>query len=236
MKKRTSPRSRPALCAATILAGGFAFSGEADAVTLLSENFEGASNTFAMPTYAYSSGYTLANGLTPAGGLLYAHGGAGIGGAVSTNTFSAASNPVSLLSGGFTAADVDSGGIIYNFYAQFSSYHGQVDYATVTARFLNASNATISSVDLGGQAFTAALTPAGDVNKIWAADTRSALVPVGARTVSFFVSDTKSAGGGNIDGYLDNVNFSVDRVPEAGSAVLSVAALGLLMGRRRRQS
>lgn len=234
MKKRTSLRSSTVLCAATILAGGFAFTGEADAVTLLSENFEGSTNTFAMPTYAYSASYTAANGLTPAGGLQYAHGGAGIGGAVSTNTFSAASNPVSLVTGGFTGADLDGGGVIYNFYAQFSSYHGQMDYATVTATFLDAGNATISNVDLGGQAFTAALTPGGEANKNWAADTRSALVPVGARAVSFLVSDTKSAPGGNIDGYLDNVNFSIDRVPEAGSSALSVAALGLLVSRRRR--
>ncbi|MES2708470.1 MAG: hypothetical protein V4726_17895 [Verrucomicrobiota bacterium] len=238
MKKRSLTRtrrslSRPVLCTAGILTGAFAFSGEAEAATLLSENFEGAANVFAMPTYAYSGNYTAANGLTPAGGLKYGHGGAGANGSVSTNTFSAAGNPVSLLADGITGAAVDAGGISYNFYAQFSSYLSQVDYAQVTATFLNGSSGVISSLDLGGQAFTAALTPAGNVNKDWLADSRAGLVPVGARSVTFTVTATKSAGGVNIDGYLDNVQFSVNPVPEPTAAVLALGALSLGWRRRR---
>lgn len=234
LRQSRRTRTRPALCAAAILTGAFAFTGEAEAVTLLSENFEGATNVFSMPTYAYSAGYTAANTLTPSGGANYAHGGAGTNGAVSTNTYSATGNPVSLISGDVTAAAVDASGVAFNFYAQFSTYLGQVDYAQVTVTFLNGSNTAISSVSLGGEAFTAALTPAGSAAKNWAADTSTGLVPAGARSVSFTVSETKSAGGTNIDGYLDNVQFSASPVPEPSATALALGTLALAARRRRR--
>jgi hypothetical protein len=236
-RRRSSRRPlssvRPAICAAAILTGAFAFAGEAQAVTLLTENFEGATNVFGMPTYAYSDGYTAAHALTPASGLKYAHGGAGTNGAVSTNSYSAAANPVSLIGSGITASAVDAGAISYNFYAQFSTYKDQADFAQVTVSFLNASNTVISSVSLGGQAFTAALTPSGNVVKEWKADTSSGLIPTGARSVSFAVTETKTPGGTNIDGYLDNVQFSANPVPEPSAAVLALGAMGLAWRRRR---
>lgn len=225
--------ARPAICAAAILTGAFAFTGEAQAVTVMTEDFEGATNVFGMPTYAYSAGYTAAHSLTPASGAKYAHGGAGTNGAVSTNSYSATGNPVSLISGDVTALALDAGGISYNFYAQFSTYKDQADFAQVTVTFLNASNTAISSVSLGGQAFTTALTPSGNVVKEWKADTSSGLIPAGARSVSFAVTETKSAGGTNIDGYLDNVQFSASPVPEPSAAVLALGALGLAWRRRR---
>src|SRR5262245_14729108 len=87
-----------------ILAGAFSFAGSVGAATLFSENFEGVSNIFSAPTYAYSMNYTLANGL--GGGLKYMHGGPGVTGSVSTSIFAASTSPVSLLTGGITGAAI----------------------------------------------------------------------------------------------------------------------------------
>jgi len=57
------------------------------AVTILSENFEGAGNVFGAGTYNYAQGYTMPNLLVPGGGAKYMNGGTGTTGSVSTNNF-----------------------------------------------------------------------------------------------------------------------------------------------------
>src|SRR5262245_26196176 len=105
MRKRGASTS---VCSGlAILAGSLTFMGSAQTVTLLNEGFEGASNAFSTGTYNYAQNYTMPNLLTPGGGLKYGKGGAGITGAVSTNMFSAGS--LSLLSGGITGGQIDSG-------------------------------------------------------------------------------------------------------------------------------
>src|SRR5207249_9282762 len=139
-----------------ILAGSLSFMGSAQAVTLLSEDFEGAVNVFGAGTYNYAQNYTMPNLLSPGGGLKYMKGGAGINGSVSTNTFSA--GPLSLLSGGITGAQIDGGLISYNLYSQFSTYLFQGDYATLFVQFRDAGSSPIGApLSLGGAAFTAAL-------------------------------------------------------------------------------
>src|SRR4249919_1004343 len=100
MRKRKRAVPTSACSGLAILAGSLTFMGSAQAATILSENFEGASNLFGGTTYNYAQNYTMPNLLTPAGGLKYMNGGAGITGQVSTNNFSAGA--LSLLSGGVT--------------------------------------------------------------------------------------------------------------------------------------
>src|SRR5438874_6483107 len=95
-RKRKGAISTSACSGLAILAGSLTFMGSAQAATILSENFEGASNVFGAGTYNYAQNYTMPNLLTPGGGLQYLRGGAGITGQVSTNTFSAGT--LSLLS------------------------------------------------------------------------------------------------------------------------------------------
>jgi hypothetical protein len=228
----------PVCSGLAILAGSFSFIGDAHAVTLLSEGFEGAVNVFGTGTYNYSANYTLPNLLTPGGGLQYMKGGPGINGAVSTNTFSVGA--INLLTGGITGGDIDGGTIGYNIYAQFSSYLTQGDYATLAVQFLDAASSPLgSSLRIGGDAFTAAL-PTGAIGsytdaKAWGADSLAGIVPLGARFATVQIIDVKTAGGTAIDGYMDNITFTIDPVPEPSSVALLALGGGLaLLGRRRR--
>ena len=195
MKKRSV--IKPVCSGLAILAGSFSFIGEAQSVTLLSEDFEGGSNLFGAGTYTYAANYTLANLLLPGGGLQYMKGGAGITGSVSTNIFTATGSPLSLLTGGITGTAIDGGSIGYNIYGQFSSYLTQGDYATLTVQFLDAGSTPLGSLlQIGGQAFTAAL-PTGAIGsytdaKSWGADSLAGIVPAGARFANVQIIEIKS--------------------------------------------
>jgi hypothetical protein len=210
--------------------------GSAQAATILSENFEGGVNVFGAGTYTYAQNYTMANLLTPGGGLRYMNGGAGVPGQVSTNTFSAGS--LSLLSGGIGAAQIDSGQISYNLYSQFSTYRFQGDYATLFVQFLDgSSNPTGPLLSLGGSAFTSALGSGNNGSypdaRNWGADSLLGIVPIGARFANVYIQEIKTAGGTAIDGYVDNVNFALS-IPEPGVAGLLALGGGLLALNRRR--
>ena len=219
-----------------ILAGSVSFMGPAQAVTLFSENFEGASNQFSVPTYGYALNYTLANGLFPGGGANYMHGGPGISGSPSTTIFTATGSPLSHLAGGITGTQIDSGIIGNNFYAQFSTYLGQNDNGTLSVQFLDGgSNPLGSALQIGGAAFVSALGSGAGGLRDWGADSLSGIVPLGSRFAAIQVFETKTAGGTIIDGYMDNINFSISVVPEPG--VLGLLALGgglVALARRRR--
>lgn len=212
--------------------------GTAQAVTLISEDFEGAANVFGTGTYAYASNYTLANLLTPGGGLQYMKGGAGTTGAVSTNIFSAG-GPINLLTGGITGAQIDGGSVGYNLYAQFSSYRTQGDNATLSVQFLDAASSPLgASLQIGGAAFAAAL-PTGAIGnytdaKAWGADSLAGIVPLGARFANVQIFAVKTAGGTAIDGYMDNVSFTI-AVPEPSSVALLALGGGLAALARRRR-
>jgi len=221
-----------------ILAGSLTFMGSAQAATILSEGFEGASNAFGATTYNYAQNYTMPNLLFPCGGLRYMNGGAGVTGAVSTNTFSAGS--ISLLTGGITASQIDGGSISYNLYSQFSTYRVQGDYATLFVQFRDASSNPIgSALTLGGAAFTAALGSGNNGSypdaRDWGADSLLGIVPNGARSMSVFIQEVKVPTGTAIDGYVDNVNISLIAVPEPGVGALFALGGGLLALSRRRR-
>ena len=218
-----------------ILAGAFSFAGSIGAATLLSENFDGAGNLFSAPTYAYSLNYTLANLLTPGGGLKYMHGGNGANGSVSTNFFTASTSPLSLLTGGITAGAIDASSVSYDLYAQFSSYRAQGDYGTVRVRFLDGTSTPLGSyITVGSSALVSSLGTGVDGSRAWAADSTTGLVPVGARFAQLDIQEVKGPEGVVIDAYVDNVNFNIV-VPEPNpSALLALGGSLLWFVRRRR--
>jgi hypothetical protein len=221
-----------------ILAGSLTFMGTADAASIVSENFEGQSNVFGAGVYNYSQNYTMPNLLTPGGGLNYMKGGAGITGQVSTNFFSTGN--LSLLSGGITGAQIDGGTISYNLYSQFSTYRLQGDYATLFVQFFDAGSSPLGGrFSIGGAAFTAALGSGNNGSypdaRDWGADSLAGLVPAGARFAALSIEAVKAPVGTAIDGYLDNVSFSISTVPEPGAlGFLGLGAGVAAMLRRRR--
>lgn len=220
-----------------ILAGSLTFMGSAQTVTLLNEGFEGASNVFGATTYNYAQNYTMPNLLTPVGGLKYMKGGAGITGSASTNIFS--TGPLSLVTGGITAGQIDSGSINYNLYSQFSTYRLQGDYATVRVQFLDAGSSPLGGpLSLGGAAFTAALGSGNNGSypdaRDWGADFLAGIVPAGARSATITIEAVKVPAGTAIDGYVDNLNIVIG-VPEPGVAGLFALGGGLLALTRRRR-
>jgi hypothetical protein len=238
MRKRKRAVPTSACSGLAILAGSLTFMGSAQAATILSETFEGAANLFGASTYNYAQNYTMPNLLSPGGGLKYMRGGAGITGQISTNTFSAGS--LSLLSGGILASQIDAGQISYNLYSQFSTYRLQNDYATLFVQFLNGSSNPIGSLlSLGGSAFTSALGSGNNGTypdaRNWGADSLLGIVPTGARSANVYIQDVKIASGTAIDGYVDNVSFTLTVVPEPGVASLLALGGGLLALKRRRR-
>jgi hypothetical protein len=145
-----------------------------------------------------------------------------------------------LLTGGITGAQIDGGSISYNLYSQFSTYRSQGDYAALFVQFLGGSSNPIgSALTVGGAAFTAALGSGNNGSytdaRDWGADSLLGIVPSGARFVSVFIQEVKVPGGTAIDGYVDNVNFSITTVPEPGVGALFALGGGLLALRRRRR-
>jgi hypothetical protein len=230
----------PVCSGLAILAGSFSFMGNAQAVTLLSENFEGAGNVFGATTYNYAQNYTMPNLLVPGGGLKYMNGGAGINGSVSTNTFTATGSPLSLLTGGITGGQIDGGLVSYNLYAQFSTYRLQGDYSGLTLQFLDSSSNPVGSLlQIGGSLFTSLLGSGNNGSyadaRDWGADSLAGLVPSGARSAAIQIFAVKVPAGGAIDGYVDNVNITIASVPEPGSMALLAIGGGLAAWARRRR-
>jgi hypothetical protein len=235
LKRRVSTSVSSGLA---ILAGALSFTGSAQNVVLVNEGFEGATNLFSAGTYNYSQNYTMPNLLSPAGGLVYMKGGAGVTGQVSENLYPLT---VNLVSGGITGSQIDAGSVRYNLYSQFSTYRQQTDFAELRVQFLNAANGTLGTqLTIGGAAFTAALGTGNNGTYTdahnWGADSLSGLVPPGARSATVTIRAVKEAGGTAIDGYVDNVLVSLNVVPEPGLAALVAMGGGLLLtGRKRRR-
>ena len=99
------------------------------------------------------------------------------------------------------ASTVDAGRARYAFSAYIGGFAGQRDYATVSATFLNASNARLSAVMLGP------VTNVGRNNMtgVWARGA-AGQVPKGTRTIRVKAVSTRFEGASN-DGYTDNISL-----------------------------
>lgn len=202
----------------SILAGGLSFVGSASAIDIVIDgSYESSTNSLSgvvgvggndtagidggwthFSSYAYSAGYTQAG---PAGsGQVYLrpyNSGGGSSTVMQTNSLTRA----------ISTAQIDGSQGQYTLSAWFSTYHGQNDYSDLFLQFLDTSFAPIGSqVQIGGQAFVTAL-PGGSGNRAWGQDTKTGLVPPGARYAS--ITTIAHALAGSPDGYVDLVSLDV---------------------------
>jgi hypothetical protein len=226
----------------SVLAGGLAFIGSADATELIMDgSFEntaassaatvrtgGAANpgtnggwsTFS--TYLYSTQYTMPGPSGSGAAFLrpYPPGTLGV-----TQSSQVVTQLVSLTATTTLTPDkIDSGAGRYNMSAWFSSYLTQGDYSDLTLEFLDSANAVIGEpIAMGGSDFILNLLT--DVNpkyndaKVWGQDVRDGTIPNGARLALIRIAST---GTGAPDGYVDLVSLDVADVA-IGTPVVSSA-------------
>jgi MYXO-CTERM domain-containing protein len=128
---------------------------------------------------------------------------------------------------GATGSAISAGLARYNLGAFMSSYLNDNDKANVHVDFMNAGGTSL------GTAAISDLDPGA--NNVWSLNSLNGIVPVGTASVRMSLFGTPVNGGA--DGYIDNVVFSISRVPEPTAAALAgmgLAAVGLGCGRRRR--
>lgn len=226
----------------SVLAGGLAFVGTADATELIIDgNFEnttasskpivkvggkanpgigGGWSTFS--TYLYSTLYTMPGPANSGIQFLrpYPSGTYGI-----SQSSQSMTQLVSLTaSTTLTPAKIDSGLGRYRMSAWFSSYLTQGDYSELKLEFLDGNtNVVGEALLLGGQQFIADIPT--DANskygnaKLWLQDVRDGTIPSGARSGRVIVAAAN--GNGAPDGYVDLVSLDV---VDAGLGTPTVAS------------
>jgi hypothetical protein len=226
----------------SVLAGGLAFVGTADAAELIVDgNFEnttasskpivkvggkadpglgGGWSTFS--TYLYSTLYTMPGPANSGIQFLrpYPSGTYGIGQSSQSIT-----QLVSLTaSTTLTPAKIDSGLGRYRMSAWFSSYLTQGDNSSLTLEFLDGNNNLVGeSVILGGPDFVSNIPTEANAKypdaKLWMQDARDGTIPSGARSSRVVVAaaDANTAP----DGYVDLVSLDV---VDAGLGTPAVAS------------
>ncbi|HZO54523.1 MAG TPA: hypothetical protein VFB63_17555 [Bryobacteraceae bacterium] len=206
----------------SILAGGLAFVGNANAVDIVVDgSYQSATNNYVsaivanggndaagtdggwthFSTYNYSAGYTQPG---PVGsGTVYLRPYNDMGG-------SSTVSQVNSLTRAITVADIDGGAGQYTFSAWFSTYIGQNDYSVLTLQFLDESMTSVGSpIEIGGAAFVAAL-PGGTGVRAWGEDLEAGGVPVGARYA--LITSVATALVNQPDGYIDLVRLNITNV------------------------
>src|SRR5688572_23628036 len=131
------------------------------------------------------------------------------------------------VSTGGTGSAIAAGLARYNLSAFMSSYLNDNDNANVRVDFRNTAggsigNGTLSDPDIGP-------------NNVWSSHSLAGAVPVGTASVRMSLYGTPVNGGA--DGYIDNIVFSISRIPEPTTGVLAgltFAVAGLSQTRRRR--
>jgi hypothetical protein len=199
----------------SILAGSLSFVGAANAIDIVIDgSYESSTNNLtgfigqggndpggidggwtSFTTYTYSANYTQPG---PAGsGQVYLR-------PYSPNQ---TVSQVDSLTRAITTAQIDGSQGQYTASAWFSTYQGQNDYSDLTLQFLDESQAPIGNpVALGGATFVAAL-PGGNGLRAWGQDTRSGLIPSGARYAS--ITTVSHALVSSPDGYVDLVSLDI---------------------------
>jgi len=226
----------------TVLAGGLAFVGSAEATELvLDGSFEnttsssspivkvggtpapgvgGGWSTFS--TYLYSTLYTLPGPANSGAQFLrpYAPGSSGIPQSSQSVTQSMSLTASTTL----TPAKIDGGLGRFTMSAWFSSYLTQGDFSDLTLEFLDEANNVVGSpVALGGSEFILNL-PTGPNSKYtnakeWGQGSETGTIPAGARTARIRIVSTST--GGLPDGYVDLVSLDV---VDAGLATPTLAS------------
>jgi len=211
-------KNRSSKLGLSIIAGGLSFVGNVGAIDIVIDgSYESSTNN--MPgivgvggndtagidggwthfsSYAYSANYTQPG---PTGsGQVYLrpyNSGGGSSTVMQTNSLTRA----------ISTAQIDGSQGQYTLSAWFSTYHGQNDYSDLFLQFLDASFAPMGSqVAIGGLAFVTSL-PGGGGNRAWGKDTKTGLVPPGARYAS--ITTVAHALAGSPDGYVDLVSLDV---------------------------
>ena len=174
----------------SILAGGISFAGSASALDLIIDGSYESSTNNIVSTVVRSGGMAdpgVDNGWTPFTTYTYAAGYTQAGAAGSGQVYLRPYSPnqtvaqTNTLSRAITTTQIDSSSGQYTVSAWFSTYLGQNDYSTLTLQFLDGSfNNLGAPITLGGQAFVAAL-PGGNSLRAWGQDSKTGLVPAGAR-------------------------------------------------------
>ena len=131
------------------------------------------------------------------------------------------------VSTGATATAIAAGTATFNLSAFMASYLNDADSANVNAEFRNAGSTPIGSATLTDN----------DVgpNNVWNLNSLSGSVPVGTTSVRlslYGISSDPTRGG---DGYMDNVDFRINGVPEPSSIGLIGMGLAAAAGIARRR-
>jgi hypothetical protein len=221
-------RNKRSLVGLSILAGGLSFVGDARSVELVVDgSYESSTNNIVQTSfnepvgmggsaspgidggwttfsaYSYSSGYTQ-NGPAGSGQVYLRPYPPNVAGIPESSISVSQTNSVTRA---ITTSQIDASQGQYVVSAWFSTYHGQNDYSLLTLEFLDASFAFVGSpVTLGGLAFVTGL-PGGNGNRAWGQDTKSGLVPPGARYAT--INTVSTAQAGSPDGYVDLVSLNV---------------------------
>jgi hypothetical protein len=130
---------------------------------------------------------------------------------------------------GDTGAAIAAGQARYSLSAFMSSYLNDTDFGNVRVDFRNGGGSlgvvTISDPDFGP-------------NNVWSLSSASGAVPVGTASLRVSLFGTRTAGGAGADGYTDNVDLRISRIPEpctVAFAGIGLAAMGLGRLPRRRE-
>lgn len=211
-------KSRRSKLGLSIIAGSLSFVGGASAIDIVIDgSYESSTNSLSgviglggndaggidggwthFSSYAYSANYTQP-GPTGSGQVyLRPYDSAGGSSVVSqTNSLTRA----------ITTAQIDSSQGLFTLSAWFSTYLGQNDYSDLFLQFWDTNFAPVGNqVAIGGQAFVTAL-PGGTGKRAWGKDTKTGLVPPGARYAS--ITTHAHALSGSPDGYVDLVALDV---------------------------
>jgi hypothetical protein len=130
------------------------------------------------------------------------------------------------VSAGASGAAIAAGLAAYNISAFFNSYDTQGDIGHLHLDFRNNAMTSLGTAEVTG------VLPLDE----WKQNSLTGSIPIGTHTVRASIFGTTPVGGGP-DGYMDNVVFSVSRIPEPSTVALvglGFAAAGLAKGRRCR--
>jgi len=212
-----------------ILAGGLMFAGSLNAATVFTEDFESATNTGSGVAGAFGGGTGGSFGAYATGDNYSAdpHGVSVTGGgSFYGHTIGVASPVVS------DAVVLAAGDVNYTFSGYLAGFTGDGDFTTINVEFFSDVAGTTSlgtTLLASGDVEGSSTTPSGTWNADnWSLYTSTGTVPPG--TSSFRII----YGGTGNDTYADNLNFTVDAIPEpTSSALLGLGLLGFTARRRR---